>query len=991
MNRPKHIDFYTLTTRLRSVLLVLMGVWMVHAQILPPDFFTLQGGAGGSSTFAGLSLAHSAQALIGGQAGSGGALNATDVPTFSANTALLGSNHFSINHLEYLLGLRNDYLGACFPIVDVGTVGWFSQVFTTGRWDDARDIYEQPNSPVAFDFAMGLSFARAFAANMVAIGINGRYAESHLDEAVARTVSAGFDLRLAPAPWISGHLYGTNFGPPVRYTTTAEPQPLTMGGSLQLRPLRHLVALTDKVDVDLSAGALKRSDEPLRLGASLQTTIINHIIPRIGYEYTWQSKPTVQGAGAGIGISIDNYGLDFGWKNLSTDLGSIWSLALHYHGKPIEQRSALEFYRVAEAKFRAKHYGRAIRFATEALQRDPNLWQAHTLISRAQAEMRRRKGLEVALFIAGNTQANFIPAPAQQGGLGGLAREAALLRTLKKQFPQSFTLHSGNMVKPTSHPAKAMLAGAYFRTLRFDALTTGSGEVGFGLQRYVEQGHLGVQPLIGTNSERQIGDNLVTHKSIERGRYRFAVLSVVAPRQELDSAQKLTEAVAAVREQLRSTAVGRADVRILVIDADWGQIQQYARALSRVEIIVCNNLTQRFETPMRVDSSWVFSTGAGGGHLSAVTFQFDPTHRLEEVRHKLYPLGEQIVPDSQVAEMVRSTTMQIELANAGIDRDKLIRGELDGVFVFVSDRDGGSHIFLKVMQQQAEFALTSGDIFCSAPMLSRPAARILYMRRNAPGGAAQLWTMNCAGGEKRQVNSEGGVDDAVFSPDGRWIYFTRVNADKTTDIMRVSAQGTVAEPVIAWAGSSEKNPTLSAKGGLMAFASNREGKFHIYLSDGQGSDALRLANLEAHHSTPRFSPDGAFLAYLSDRQGFAGKADVWLYNRTSGRQTQLTRNAHVLDYCWLDDSRTLVYSAGINLADYNAVDIVGGTMRKFLPLDTIKTYSERDAQLVADTTGERHVIYTRHYPTGKKEIHMVRQDGSKDRRVVNGITEDWLD
>jgi Tol biopolymer transport system component len=251
--------------------------------------------------------------------------------------------------------------------------------------------------------------------------------------------------------------------------------------------------------------------------------------------------------------------------------------------------------------------------------------------------------------------------------------------------------------------------------------------------------------------------------------------------------------------------------------------------------------------------------------------------------------------------------------------------------------------------------------------------------------------MNCAGGEKRLVQSEGAVSDAVFSPDGRWIYFTRVNTDRTTDIMRVSAQGTVAEPVVAWAGSSEKNPTLAAKGSLMAFASNREGKFHIYLSDGEGSDPLQLANLEADHSRPTFSPDATLLTYLSDRQGFAGKADVWLYNRKSGRQTQLTRNAHVLDYCWLDDSRTIVYSAGINLSDYNALDIMEGSIRKFLPLDTIKDYTERAAQIVADTSGTRRIIYTRHYQTGKQEIHMVHQNGSNDTRVVNGITEDWLD
>src|SRR6266511_4325222 len=57
-------------------------------------------------------------------------------------------------------------------------------------------------------------------------------------------------------------------------------------------------------------------------------------------------------------------------------------------------------------------------------------------------------------------------------------------------------------------------------------------------------------------------------------------------------------------------------------------------------------------------------------------------------------------------------------------------------------------------------------------------------------------------------------------------------------------------------------PVLSPDGKRIAFQSNRDGPYHIYLMDADGGNGRRLTNGDVDDRHPSWSPDGKFLAVV---------------------------------------------------------------------------------------------------------------------------------
>ena len=112
------------------------------------------------------------------------------------------------------------------------------------------------------------------------------------------------------------------------------------------------------------------------------------------------------------------------------------------------------------------------------------------------------------------------------------------------------------------------------------------------------------------------------------------------------------------------------------------------------------------------------------------------------------------------------------------------------------------------------------------------------------------------------------VDDPRVSPDGKWVAYTVESVDKESD----------------------------------------SGIADLWMVSWDGSQDIRLTwNFDASVSEPRWSPDGRYLAFLSDREG-APKvegAQVWLLDRRGGEAHQLTAIKDKLTaYEWSPDSKT---------------------------------------------------------------------------------------
>jgi len=110
------------------------------------------------------------------------------------------------------------------------------------------------------------------------------------------------------------------------------------------------------------------------------------------------------------------------------------------------------------------------------------------------------------------------------------------------------------------------------------------------------------------------------------------------------------------------------------------------------------------------------------------------------------------------------------------------------------------------------------------------------------------------------------IGDPQVSPDGKWIAYTVTRVDREADKLRSAIW------MINWEGTQDLQVTY-----------------------GPDSD-----------TSPRWSPDGRYLAFLSARPA-EGKSQIWLLDRRGGEASQLTNvKGEISSYEWSPDSKRLV-------------------------------------------------------------------------------------
>jgi dipeptidyl aminopeptidase/acylaminoacyl peptidase len=173
------------------------------------------------------------------------------------------------------------------------------------------------------------------------------------------------------------------------------------------------------------------------------------------------------------------------------------------------------------------------------------------------------------------------------------------------------------------------------------------------------------------------------------------------------------------------------------------------------------------------------------------------------------------------------------------------------------------------------------------------------------------------------------IGELAFSPDGTRLVFTVTEPPKGTARARAVWMLDVASGQprqLTFSGKSDSSPRWSPDGSAIAFLSDRDGPAQLYLLPIDGGEATRLTDRKERVSLFRWSPDGSRIALLMneakpealearekdrDDARVVDKEDrharVWMLDVTSKQLRQVTANPWQIDsIAWLPDGRRLL-------------------------------------------------------------------------------------
>jgi dipeptidyl aminopeptidase/acylaminoacyl peptidase len=281
--------------------------------------------------------------------------------------------------------------------------------------------------------------------------------------------------------------------------------------------------------------------------------------------------------------------------------------------------------------------------------------------------------------------------------------------------------------------------------------------------------------------------------------------------------------------------------------------------------------------------------------------------------------------------------------------------------VSLQDNRSTSRIWLADLTNGETRALTGGPGSDRSPRWSPDGRTLAFLSTRQNG--AQIWTLPVAGGEAQRVSRlTEGVNEFIWLPDGKGFLavatvkwpldreIDRRNGEYATDaqiwtdlfyrhwdeyrqdrrqhVLRIEREtgasrdltpidrdaptvGTPGDGDIAVAPDGRE--IAVAMRGDSSVADNTNVDVYLMAPDGSGLRAVTAANTGADN-TPRFSPDGRWLSYLSmERAGFeADRQRLMLVRRAGGRTNGAATEAtagfglSIGSYAWCPDSRCVI-------------------------------------------------------------------------------------
>ena len=175
----------------------------------------------------------------------------------------------------------------------------------------------------------------------------------------------------------------------------------------------------------------------------------------------------------------------------------------------------------------------------------------------------------------------------------------------------------------------------------------------------------------------------------------------------------------------------------------------------------------------------------------------------------------------------------------------------------------------------------------------------------------------------------------------------------------------------------------------IAFMSNRDGNWEIYVMDAEGNQR-RLTNNRDNDYTPSWSPDGKRIVFRSDRDG---NWEIYVMDADGGNQQRLTNNpGRDWSPSWSPDGKRIAFTSDrdgrFNYEIY-VIDANGGNLQNLTnnPGEDRSPSWSPDGERIVFSAGRDGHVENKFGIT--LEIYVMDADGGNQQRLTENRNNDW--